>query len=220
MVGSVVASLVSYVIGGKCSKKSRCVFQGRLEHIENMPIKTHAHHRKHIHTSQQGFIAESSRKRELISGDLKNIMNKQEKIIMGALIGGILIFLIISIVLLFTNRGQNDEVELPPAISGGSKEKVVLTPYPTLPPIENMTVVMNSRRFVPDVFNIKPGGFVDFLNLGSEPITIEANDAKSEKLNIGSIRAGQTERVTFESEGVYTFRNKDNPAMIGIITVK
>lgn len=175
-----------------------------------MRRKTHAHHNnRNISTSQEGFI----------SGELKNVMSKNEKIIMGVLVGGILIFLVLSIILLFSRKDKPEEIELPPAISGGS-EKVVLTPYPTLPPIENMTVVMNNRRFNPDAFSIPRGGFVDFLNMGTEAISIEAADANSGMLNIGEIGPTETKSVTFETPGTYRFRNKDNPTQIGVITIQ
>lgn len=175
-----------------------------------MSKKTHVHHKHHKQSSQEGYI----------SSELKQAMSRNEKIIMGALIGGILIFLVIAILLLFRQKDEGADITVPPAISGGTEEKVVLTPYPTIPPIENMTVVVNNRRFNPSSFSIPRGGTVDFLNMGTEPITIEGADGQSSMLNLGTIQPTEINGVTFDTPGTYRFRTSQNPQQIGVITIQ
>lgn len=175
-----------------------------------MPRHTHAHHNSHKHasTSEEGFI----------SDDFKKSMTKNEKIIMVVLVGGILIFLALSIIILFARSKDSSTTQLQTKTT--LEKKLPQTPYPTLPPIENMTVMMNARRFSPSAFAIPKGGFVSFFNIMTDPITIEAGDANSSMLNIGEIKPMEEKSVTFDTPGTYTFRNKDNPSQKGIITVK
>lgn len=145
-------------------------------------------------------------------------MNKNEKIIMAVLVAGIIAFLALSIFVLF--RKQSDNAMHNNTTPGGGTTNVNLTPYPTIPPIQNMTVMVNSRRFNPASTSIPRGGFVDFLNVGSESIVIEANDSNSSILNLGTIEASNDKQVTFNDPGTYTYRSKARPTMTGIITVK
>lgn len=174
-----------------------------------MPNKTHERRKHHKEeSSQAGFVA----------SELRKTMNKNEKIIMAVLIIGIIAFLALSIFVLFTKQTRNTlNNGTNPA---GGTTNVNLTPYPTIPPIENMTVMVNSRRFNPASASIPRGGFVDFLNVGSESIVIEANDSNSSILNLGTIEASNDKQVTFNDPGTYTYRSKARPTMTGIITVK
>lgn len=175
-----------------------------------MPRHTHVHHhnKKHNSTSEEGFI----------SDDFKKSMTKNEKIIMAALIGGILIFLVLSIIVLFARSKNTETTQFQP--NATVEKKLPKTPYPTIAPVENMTVVMNARRFTPSAFSIPKGGFVSFFNITTDPITIESADANSSMLNVGEIESMKEKSVTFDTPGTYTFRNKDNPNQKGIITIK
>lgn len=177
-----------------------------------MPRKTRVHHRQHKPIgSEEGFI----------SNDIKRTMTKNEKIIMGVLVGGIIIFLALSILVLFTKSKLNTTTTTTPVVPVNSRgEEVVISPYPTVMPIENMTVMVNERRFNPKNASIPKGGYVIFLNLGAKPITIEGNDQNSTMLNIGEIEPSGDKQVTFNESGTYTYRNKANPTQVGIIIVK
>src|SRR4029079_6910371 len=140
-----------------------------------MPKKSHEHKAQHSHDhSEEGFI----------SNELRRTMNKNEKIIMGILVGGIVIFLALSILVLFGKGKENLVGNLPTSTLGPTK-KVNLTPYPTIPVVKDSTVMINSRRFNPATVTIPAGGFIDFLNIDQAAITIEANDGNSSMLNIG-----------------------------------
>lgn len=173
--------------------------------------KIHAHlsHHKKTSSNEEGFIA----------SDFRNIMNKNEKLIMGILISGIIVFLAISIMLLFS-KGKNDISSLLPTSTLGPTKKVNLTPYPTIPPVKNMTVMVNERMFNPPKTSIPRGGFIDFLNIDQTAITIEANDTNSPMLNIGTIEPGDDKQVTFTTPGTYTYRNKAKPTETGIIIIE
>ena len=147
-------------------------------------------------------------------------MNKNEKIIMGILVGGIVIFLALSIIVLFGKGNKEDKSDTTPVVTSATTKDGRVITYPTLPPIVNMTIMINERRFNPDVATIKKGGFVDFFNVGDEDITIEANDQNSSFLNIGVLEATEDKQVTINTVGTYTFRNKANPKMVGTIIVK
>lgn len=176
-----------------------------------MRRRKHEHKHSHqIHSSEEGFI----------SDNLKNSMNRNEKIIMGVLVGGIIAFLGLSILVLF-GKNKPATTSLPTSeVPSVPPEKVVKTPYPTIPPIENMTIILSERRFSPQSFEIPRGGMVVFFNMYTSPITIEANDANSGMLNLGEIKPSETKEVTFVTPGTYTYRNKNKPSMIGIINIK
>ncbi len=174
-----------------------------------MPKKTHERIHHTHNNLQEGFI----------SGNSKRLMNKNERVIMIILVGGIVLFLLLSIFVLF-GKGKlgfigNNEPKMSP--SGGVLK---YTPYPTIPPVVNMTIILNERRFNPSTATISLGGYVDFLNLGATAVTIEANDQNSSALNIGSIEPTEDKQVVFNNRGTYTFRSKEKPTMTGIIIVK
>lgn len=172
--------------------------------------------KKHVHLK----VSESVGSEEgFISNDIKKTMTKNEKIIMGALVGGIIIFLALSILVLFSNSRKDDDSGVPTSTTGKST-KAFLTPYPTLAPVQNMTVMMNSRRFSPQSFTIPKGGLVSFFNISPDPITVESNDANSKILDLGTIESATNAEVIFDTPGTYTYRNKANPIQVGIITIK
>ena len=173
-----------------------------------MPKRTHEHKKHHKEeSSQAGFITDEHR----------TTMNKNEKIIMGVLVVGIIAFLVLSIMVLFGRQNKNETNTGAPT---GGTTKVNLTPYPTIPPIKDMTVMINSRRFNPSSVTIPRGGYVDFLNVDSGSIAIEGNDENSSILDIGVIESSEDKLVTFSTPGTYTYRNKNKPTMTGIIIVK
>lgn len=170
------------------------------------PTKKHAI-KKHQHLSQDGYI----------STDVKKIMGKNEKVIMGVLVGGIVVFLILSVVLLF-GRGKQ---QLPTSIfpTKSPEERVNTTPYPTIPPIKDMTVMVNERRLNPPDVSIKAGNYVSFFNIGDSTITIEGVDANSAFLNF-SVATSDVREVKFSNPGKYTYRVKGNPKLVGTITIE
>ena len=174
-------------------------------------LKRRHEHKSHTKSdqSQSGFIA----------SDLKKTMNKNEKVIMGVLVAGIIVFLVLSIVVLFGKGKQNDKstTEATPTVP---LNKTTNKPYPTIPPIVNSTIMVNSRRFAPNVATIPKEGFVQFINIDTEAITIEANDANSSMLNIGTLETSDMKEVRFTASGTYTYRNKAKPEMTGIIIIK
>ncbi len=172
-----------------------------------MPKRKHESH-THTNRKESGFIA----------NDLTRTMNKNEKIIMGILVGGIVIFLALSIIILFGKSKEITTENLPTTTLSPSK-KVNLTPYPTIPPVHDTTVMVNTRRFNPSSTSIPKGGVIQFINIDQEPLTIEANDTNSTVLNIGTIQPGELKQVTFNTSGTYTYKLKEKPAMTGIIII-
>lgn len=138
---------------------------------------------------------------------------------MGILVGGIVLFLALSILVLFRNTGKDKSQDFKNRQTGTTGEEKI-THYPTVPPVKDMTVMINSRRFNPASASIPRGGFVDFLNIDSVSITIEGNDANSTVLNIGEIEPSNDKQVTFNTPGTYTYRNKAKPTQVGVIIVK
>lgn len=171
------------------------------------------------HARRVNHHKESSLEEGYISSDIKNQMNKNERLVVGILIVGIVLFLGLSIALFLRQTGGNIS-RLAPTLTVSPTKNPNLTPYPTVPPIKNMTVLINEIRFNPSSTSIPKGGFVDFMNIGQNDITIEANDTASTILNIGSIAPNEDKQVVFNTSGTYTYINKDNPKEIGTITVK
>lgn len=177
-----------------------------------MPKRAHERHRHHKATSEEGFISERTR----------NFMNNKEKLMMGILAGGILAFLVLSILILF-GRGKDQPADSVPAFDPKIEEarKRITTPYPTIPPIQDMTIMVSERRFNPQSFAIPRGGLVVFLNVGASPITIEPVDSKSEVLNsIGTLTLGQPKEIRMTEPGTYKYRNKENPDQVGEFTIQ
>jgi len=172
-----------------------------------MSKKTHEH--THHRASQEGFI----------SNRLARPMNKNEKIIMGILIAGIVVFLALSIIVLFgKNGGQLTNLNQSSNISPTKNPNA--TPYPTIPEVVNATVQLNSREFIPRSVEIKAGGFVSFFNSDLEPFTLEGAEANSSMLNIGPIEINDFKEVTFQKSGTYIYRNKNKPSETGVIIVR
>lgn len=161
--------------------------------------------RRHIFTNQKGFI----------STDLKKLMSRNEKIIMGALIGGILIFLVLSVILLFS-KDKNISPTIPPSTTGDGR--VNTTPYPTIPPIEDMTVMINERRLNPPTVTIKRGNMVSFFNIGENSIVIEGADANSAFLSF-SVPSSDTYDYVFNNPGRFTYKVRGSN-LIGSIIIE
>lgn len=169
--------------------------------------RTHVSHQSDKQ-SQKGFISNTDKKS----------MNKNEKIIMGVLVGGIVILIVFIFIFFLKGGGTGGKnvFNLPTFTPTPTTQP----PYPTIPPVINITVLVHTRLFNPDNDQIPRGGYVDFLNIDSEPITIEAIDKQSEILNIGTIEPGETKQVTFNTPGTYMYRNKDKPTVTGKIVIK
>ena len=145
-------------------------------------------------------------------------MNKNEKIIMGVLVGGIVMFLVLSIVVLFGKGGklttQTAEKEIPES----EKVKVLTTPYPTVPPITDFFMQVNEKRFYPDTVMIKKGHNVTILNIGKDSMVISSstNDTSHE---FGTIEASGEKVVQFDRAGIYRYTRNVKPEQVLTITV-
>lgn len=174
-------------------------------------------HIRHKHRHHSGYSTKSA---DLERDDFEKPMTKKEKIILGFLVGGILAFLALSVVIIISRAKKSEISTVIPVNSEKKEDKVViLTPYPTLPPIEDMTVVMNERRFVPAKFTIPKGGTVSFLNISKDPVTIGAADKNSRILDIGSIEPNSIKSIVFDTPGIYTYKNKNKDEMRGMIII-
>ena len=80
--------------------------------------------------------------------------------------------------------------------------------------------MMNSRRFNPSTVTIPRGGYIQFINIDQDPITIEANDANSSVLNLGAIAPGEYKQVTFNNSGTFTYRSKEKSGLTGIVIIQ
>lgn len=145
-------------------------------------------------------------------------MNKNEKIIMGVLVGGIVMFLILSIIVLFGKGGklttQNTEKEIPE----NEKVKVLTTPYPTIPPITDFFMQVNEKRFYPDTVMIKKGHNVTILNIGKEPMVVSST-TKDSSHEFGTIDSSEEKVVQFDRPGIYRYTRNVKPEQVLTITV-
>lgn len=171
-----------------------------------------SHERKHHHAkekTQGGFI----------SNNFRNTMNKNEKIIMGVLVGGIVMFLILSIVVLFGKGGklttQNSTEQEVPA---SEKVKVLTTPYPTTPPITDFFMQVNEKRFYPDTVMIKKGHSVTIMNIGKSVTTVTPSVADSDH-DFGEIKESEEKVIQFNKAGVYRYTRSTKPDQVLTITV-
>lgn len=165
-----------------------------------MPKTRHAHKHKRNDRdeSQKGFIADT----------IKRSMNKNEKIIMGLLVGGIVTFLVLSIILLFGRGGKsleeitnNNNTSLTPTV------KVLKTPYPTNPPIDNFLMQVKEDGFYPDDVRIKVGASVTIINIGRGAITL-APTTRDNTFEFGTINKGEEKTVTFNKAGIYRYTSE------------
>jgi hypothetical protein len=171
-----------------------------------MPKRTHR--RRHSNTSQEGFV----------SNELKHTMNKNEKIIMGILLGGIIILLVLSIFVLF--KKDTRIVPVTPTAVVTPTVAVAITPYPTIPPIADYTMQVNERRFYPDTVNIKAGHSVIIINIGQTDTDIEPTDKKNVSLAFGLIKPGEQKSIKFNRAGVYIYTRSEKPDQRLTITVR
>ncbi len=163
-------------------------------------------HKKHAHADEQGYI----------STDLKRIMSRNEKIIMGVLVGGIVIFLILSVILLFGKGSQVTSPSTP--VTTLPTQRVNTTPYPTIPPIKDMTVMINARRLNPQSVTIKAGNNISFFNIGTDSVVIEGADSKSSFLNF-TVAVADAKDVKFTNPGTYTYKVKGTN-LVGTIIIQ
>jgi plastocyanin len=177
-----------------------------------MPRKTQAHkHKKNSDAQEEG-------QKGFISDAFKRTMNKNEKIIMGLLVGGIVTFLILSIIVLFGRGGQSlEEITGTPAVTTPTV-KVLTTPYPTVPPVTDFLMQVNEKRFYPDAVSIAAGHNVTILNIGSSPTTITPT-TQGNTQDFGTIAPGEEKVVMFDKAGVYRYTRTGVPDQILTITV-
>lgn len=174
-----------------------------------MPKKAHAHNiHHHDHADERGFI----------SNAIRRTMNRNEKIIMGLLVGGIVTFLILSIVLLFGRGGKSNEEVSQPGVTTTPTVKVLTTPYPTIPPITDFYMQVNEDRFYPDTVNITKGHVVTILNIGTSSTTITPTTQGNTK-DFGVIEQGKEKTVMFDKPGVYRYTRTGKPDQILTISV-
>lgn len=175
-----------------------------------MPKKAHenkAHHKGNA--EQKGFI----------SNTFQRTMNKNEKIIMGLLVGGIVTFLILSIIVLFGRGGKEVEETTTPANSSTPTVKILTTPYPTIPPVTDFYMQVNEKRFYPDAVSIKKGHTVTILNIGSKATKITPTTQGNTK-DFGTIEPSEEKVVTFDQPGVYRYTRTGQPDQYLTITVQ
>lgn len=175
-----------------------------------MPKTTHERKHDHGHQdSQKGFI----------SNRIISAMNKNEKIIMGVLVGGIIIFLILSIVVLFGKGGRlsNTEKNIP-SVSVTPSVKVLTTPYPTIPPVTDFFMQVADDRFYPDVVTIRKGHLVTILNIATSGITINPSSGSTE-YDFGRIESGEEKAINFDKAGVYRYTRSGKADQTLTITV-
>lgn len=146
-------------------------------------------------------------------------MNKNEKIIMGLLVGGIVTFLILSIVLLFGRGGQSLEETTQTNIPATPTVKVLTTPYPTIPPTTDFYMQVNEKRFYPDNVTIERGRSVTILNIGSASTTVTPT-TQGNAYEFGTIAVSEEKVVKFDQPGVYRYTRTGQPDQILTITVK
>ncbi len=175
-----------------------------------MPKSTHE--KKHHHSkdeSQEGFI----------SNNLRKSMNKNEKIIMGVLIGGIVTFLVLSIIVLFGKGGRVSEQSPTTTSSTTPTVKVITTPYPTVPPITDFFMQVNEKRFYPDAVGIRKGHKVTILNIAQAGITVNPTVKGENAYDFGRIESGEEKVVNFDKAGVYRYTRSGAPDQTLTITV-
>lgn len=169
--------------------------------------KHHAKHkRRHNADNQAGFVSIS----------LKEIMSKQNKLLILLISLGIIVLFVLSFMIIM-NRDEAGEDAINPT---PTPVKVVTTPYPTIPQaIKDTTILVNSRAINPLSVEITKGGTVGFLNEDSEPVEIQGYDNGSSLLNIGLIQSYDVPFVQFDQAGVYRFVNPQNRQEVGEIIV-
>lgn len=185
-----------------------------------MPRKSHENH-THIknQSSQRGFISNDFKNETQKSSIFKrSSMKKSEKIIMGIFVGGIVIFLILSIVILFGKGSKKSDVVNVPNSSTTPAVKVITTPYPTIPPIADFLMQVNEKRFYPTKVNITKGHKVTIINIGSKATTITPTE-KGNTYVFGEIGQGEEKSVMFDKPGIYRYTRTGKPDQILTITV-
>lgn len=145
-------------------------------------------------------------------------MNRNEKIIMGLLVGGIVTFLILSIILLFGRGGKSLEDVSQPDATTTPTVKVLTTPYPTIAPVTDFYMQVNEDRFYPDAVGITKGHAVTILNIGKGSTTITPTTQGNTK-DFGVIEQGEEKTVKFDEPGVYRYTRTGKPDQILTITV-
>lgn len=175
-----------------------------------MARKSHArkHIRKHENL-QEGFISNS----------IQKSMNKNEKIIMGIFVGGIVTFIILSIIVLF-GKGKNDVgTKNPSGFAPTPTIKILTTPYPTMPPVTDFYMQVNETMFYPQEVAITKGHTVTILNIGKASTTITPT-TKINGYDFGAIANSEEKVVMFDKPGVYRYTRTGKPDQILTITVK
>lgn len=166
-----------------------------------MPKAIHAHkHRRHKNedSGQKGFIADT----------IRRSMNKNEKIIMGLLVGGIVTFLVLSIVILFGRGGQSlEEITTNETTSVAPTIKVLKTPYPTNPPVDNFLMQVKEDGFYPDDVRVSVGASVTIINIGSGSITLTPT-TRDNAYEFGTIGQSEEKTVTFDKAGTYRYTSE------------
>lgn len=156
-----------------------------------------------------------------LQADFKKIMGRNDKLLIGLVSGVILILLIVTGILLFGRGKQIDQDNANlPASSQPIPTKKVLTPYPSIPPTTDFTVVINERRIYPADITITHGYSVILLNIGQKDLDIVGATPKDAMLNVGVIKNGEEKQIKFETAGVYKFKNQAQKDQIGTITVR
>ena len=145
-------------------------------------------------------------------------MNKNEKIIMGVLVGGIVTFLVLSIIVLFGRNGKLSNTPTATPTSTVPTVKVLTTPYPTIPPITDFFMQVADDRFYPDALSIRKGHKVIILNIHTSGITINPS-AGATSYDFGRIESGDEKEINFDKAGVYRYTRSGKADQTLTITV-
>lgn len=131
------------------------------------------------------------------------------------LAGGIILLVILSFFLIYTNR-QAQEITTDKTAKTTPAPK--FTPTPT--PIPADTIMITDTRFVPKTITIKKGAKVNFINLSGRTVEIAASDEKSIMLDLGVLEDNDTtDMIIFETLGTYKYFDRLNPEIKGEIIV-
>lgn len=149
-------------------------------------------------------------------------MNKNQKILIGAIAGAIIVLLALT----FLMGGKNVSNKMTQNGSS-SQTKSIPTPTftPTPTPAPGETIMVTIHGFVPENIKVKKGTSINFANFSDNAIDVESDDHPTHKLypqlNIGTLEANDTsDSVLYDKPGTYKYHNHLKPEQKGTIIVE
>lgn len=112
--------------------------------------------------------------------------------------------------------GTDDEVVISPKAEGGWNSKPAQEEENNEPQRYAWTVTMGDLFFGPPDAAVEPASTVTWINLGSEPHTVTADDGSFDS---GALNPGDSFAAAFEGEGTVTYHCAIHPFMTGSVTV-